>query len=114
MSTNDPPGASTCHWTVGAGLPVAAAISVTGLPANVDASPGDAVTCGASSTAIWKAVDPADSVPSLTSNVNASDPPAVPSFTYRTSPASMSAWVNDVVGLPLSCTAPWPGPVASV
>ena len=43
----DPPAGSTCHWTVGAGLPVAAAVKLTWLPAVAVCDDGWVVTAGA-------------------------------------------------------------------
>ena len=55
-----PPSVETCHWTVGAGLPVAAAVKDTGRPRLTRASAGWVVTTGTVSTDRVAAVDVAD------------------------------------------------------
>src|ERR1041384_8358462 len=47
MSVNGPPPVEICHCTVGAGVPVAPAVKVTGLPAWMDWLIGSRFTAGA-------------------------------------------------------------------
>src|SRR6266581_917849 len=47
-----PPSVLTCHWTVGAGVPVAAAVNEAVCPAVIVRLDGDVVTAGA--TKIWR------------------------------------------------------------
>src|SRR5277367_2587724 len=50
MFVKAPPPVETCHWTVGAGLPVAAAVNVAVAPALAVALAGCVDTVGAKST----------------------------------------------------------------
>ena len=54
MSANDPPGACTCHWTVGAGTPAAAAVSVTGAAGERRPSPAGERSPGGPCPRRWR------------------------------------------------------------
>ena len=45
-----PPSVETCHWTVGVGVPVAAAVKLADWPCTTATSAGEAVTVGGEST----------------------------------------------------------------
>ena len=59
MSVNDPavPVVLNCHWIVGVGLPVAAAVNVTAVPEVATWFAGSRITAGGASTARVTAVE---------------------------------------------------------